>query len=60
MFTILGSVLNMGNVVFEVAEDEGAMVYNQEGALRITAVRSSTSPVYWGHQPTNRSANQFN
>lgn len=38
MFTILGAVLNMGNITFEEAEDEGAVVQDAHSALRITAV----------------------
>ena len=38
MFTILGAVLNMGNITFEEAEDEGAVVQDAHSALRIAAV----------------------
>ena len=38
MFTILGAVLNMGNITFEEAEDEGAVVQDAHNTLRIAAV----------------------
>ena len=38
MFTVLGAVLNMGNIAFEMDENEGALVKEAHGSLRTAAV----------------------
>lgn len=38
MLTVLGSVLNLGNVAFEMDENEGAVVKEAHGPLRTAAV----------------------
>lgn len=37
MFTVLGGVLNMGNIAFEMDENEGAIVKDAHGPLRTAA-----------------------
>ena len=38
MLTVLGSVLNLGNIAFEMDENEGAVVKEARGPLRTAAV----------------------
>lgn len=38
MFTVLGGVLNMGNIAFEMDENEGAIIKEAHGPLRTSAV----------------------
>ncbi|KAJ7365815.1 hypothetical protein OS493_002536 [Desmophyllum pertusum] len=37
LFTVLGAVLNMGNIAFEMDENEGALVKEAHGSLRTAA-----------------------
>ena len=39
MFTVLGAVLNLGNIAFDVDESDGAVVREAHGPLRTAAVR---------------------
>ena len=41
MFTVLGGVLNMGNITFEMDENEGAIIKEAHGPLRTAAVCQS-------------------
>ena len=38
MLTVLGSVLNLGNIAFETDENEGAVVKEVHGPLKTAAV----------------------
>ena len=38
MLTVLGGLLNIGNIAFEMDENEGAIVKEAHGPLRTTAV----------------------
>ena len=38
MLTVLGGVLNMGNIAFEMDENEGALVKEAHGPLRTAEV----------------------
>ena len=38
MFTVLGGVLNMGNIAFEMDENDGAIIKEAHGPLRTAAV----------------------
>lgn len=38
MLTVLGAVLNLGNIAFEMDESEGAVVKEAHGPLRTAAV----------------------
>lgn len=38
MFIVLSGILNLGNVVFEMDENEGAFVKDTQGALAIASV----------------------
>lgn len=38
LFTVLGGVLNMGNIAFEMDENEGAIIKEAHGPLRTAAV----------------------
>lgn len=39
MFIVLSGILNLGNVAFEMDENEGACVKDTQGALTIASVR---------------------
>ena len=43
MLTVLGGVLNMGNIAFEMDENEGAIVKEAHRALRTAAVSLKSS-----------------
>lgn len=38
MFIVLSGILNLGNVAFEMDENEGAFVKDTQGALAIASV----------------------
>ena len=38
MFTVLGGVLSMGNIAFEMDENEGAVIKEAHGPLSTAAV----------------------
>lgn len=45
MLTVLGSVLNLGNIAFEMDENEGAVVKEAHGPLRTAAVSENVIEV---------------